>query len=133
MSVLVGLKALVIWGTILVLAILNGVLREFVLVPQFGIAVSQIISGLLLSGLIFAVTYLLSPWLNSRGSRELIYVGFGWLFLTVIFEFSFGLSRGASLQDLLAAYTFKDGNIWPVVLLVTLFSPWLAGKLRGRE
>jgi len=32
---------------------------------------------------------------------------------------------------LLEAYTFKDGNIWPIVLLVTLVAPLLAVRLRA--
>jgi hypothetical protein len=52
-------------------------------------------------------------------------IGLGWLALTLIFEFSFGLWQGKSLQVLLEAYTFKDGNIWPVILVVTVLAPYL--------
>lgn len=52
-----------------------------------------------------------------------------WLALTVVFEFGFGLLvQGKPLQDLLVAYTFHDGNIWPVILLVTLMAPVWVGR-----
>jgi hypothetical protein len=35
--------------------------------------------------------------------------------------------------ELFEAYTFEDGNIWPVVLLVTLFAPLIAVRGCGRE
>jgi hypothetical protein len=63
-------------------------------------------------------------------SRELVIVGLSWVALTIVFEFAFGLSQGQSYQELLAAYTFTDGNIWPVVLVVIALSPWLAVRIR---
>ncbi len=42
------LKALAVWFGILVLAILNGMLREAVLLPAFGAPLGMILSGILL-------------------------------------------------------------------------------------
>lgn len=71
------------------------------------------------------------PWFGVQTPMQLIFIGLGWLTLTLLFEFSFGLLRGKSMIELIDAYTFKDGNIWSVVLLITAVSPWLAAKLRG--
>jgi hypothetical protein len=130
MSFGVVIKALVIWLAILVLAIINGLLRENVLVPNYGAVPSLVLSGILLGCLVFAVSYALLPWLGTRIPAQLVLVGIGWLVLTLIFEFSFGLLRGKPVTEILEAYAFKGGNIWPVVLLVTVASPWLAAKLR---
>ena len=47
-------------------------------------------------------------------------------------EFSFGhFIQGKPWPQLLEAYTFKDGNIWPIVLLVTVMAPYIAAKMRG--
>lgn len=43
----VALKSLAVWTAILVLAILNGALREAVLVPKLGTATGLVLSGLL--------------------------------------------------------------------------------------
>ncbi|UIP30096.1 MULTISPECIES: hypothetical protein [Photobacterium] len=131
MLMLVAFKALVIWIVILVLAVANGVLRESVLVPRFGTPVALVLSGILLSAFIIGVAYFSLPWLHISRPLVLCAVGAGWLVLTLVFEFSFGLWQGKSLSELLKAYTFKDGNIWPVVLATTFFAPFIAAWLRG--
>ncbi|WP_440997063.1 hypothetical protein [Arhodomonas sp. SL1] len=125
------LKALAIWVGILVLAVLNGVLREAVLFPAMGTRIAMVLSGVILSALILAMAYLMLPWLSVSGWVELVGVGLGWLALTLVFEFSFGLWQGKSWPTMLEAYTFKDGNIWPIVLLVIALAPYLAAKVRG--
>lgn len=125
------LKALVIWVCILVLAVANGVLRESLLMPGLGSATALVLSGLLLSALIITMAYLSLPWLQARRPVQFWLVGFFWLALTFVFEFSFGLWQGKSWPVLLEAYTFKGGNIWPVVLAATALAPYIAAKLRG--
>ncbi|MFP4315714.1 MAG: hypothetical protein ACOC24_04915 [Desulfovibrionales bacterium] len=125
------LKALVIWTGILVLAVLNGALRDAVLIPKIGTTAGLVLSGLLLSALIFVVTYVSLPWFGVRRPAELMGIGLGWFTLTIVFEFSFGLWQGKSWQVMLEAYMFKGGNIWPAVLLVTALAPYLAARLRG--
>ncbi len=127
----IALKALAVWFCILVLAVLNGIAREALLTPNVGVVAGYLLSGLLLSLFIILIAYLFLPWVGARQFSELAGVGLYWLGLTIIFEFSFGLWQGLSWQELFAAYTFEGGNIWPIVLLVTAFAPYLAAKLRG--
>lgn len=124
-------KALAVWAGILVLALFNGLLREAVLIPRLGSKGGLVLSGGVLTALIVIVAYLSLPWLGARRHVELAAVGIGWLILTLVFEFSLGLWQGKSWQTMFAAYTFKGGNIWPVVLMVTALAPYLAAKLRG--
>lgn len=130
MTMRVALKVLLIWAGILVLAIANGLLREFVFLPKVGAPAALVLSGLILSGLILAVAYLSLPWLQLKSNAQLFLVGISWLVLTLVFEFSFGLWQGKSWSELLETYSFKDGNIWIAVLLVTTLSPYFADKLR---
>jgi hypothetical protein len=63
---------------------------------------------------------------------EYAYIGALWLLLTLIFQFAFGrLVLNKSWGQLLEAYTFKDGDIWPAVLIVTALAPWLSARIRG--
>ena len=126
----IAFKALAIWACILLLAMLNGATREAILIPKLGMAAGLVLSGVLLSALIIVVAYLSLPWLGARRPAELVGIGLGWLALTLVFEFSFGLWQGKSWQVMLEAYTFKGGNIWPAVLVVTALAPYLAAKLR---
>lgn len=131
MTIGMATKALMAWVWILVLAIANGGLREAVLIPNLGQTLGFLLSGLLLSCLIVLVAYLTAPWIGARSARAQSLVGLGWLSATLVFEFSFGLLQGMPLADILEAYTFKDGNIWPLVLAVTASAPWVAAKLRS--
>ena len=131
MTISLALKAMVIWVVILMLAMANGFLREFVLMPRLGTPASLVLSGLLLSALILGTAYLSLPWLKPGSLIQYWLVGFGWLALTLVFEFSFGLLQGKSWPVMLEAYTFKGGNLWPLVLAVTVLAPYLAARLRG--
>lgn len=90
-----------------------------------------ILSGALLSALTLITAYLAAPWLALRQAHHLWLVGLGWLALTVLFEFTFGLLRGQALGQILQAHTFAGGNLWQVVLAITALAPWLAARFRG--
>lgn len=126
------LKAFGIWLLILVCAVLNGTLREAVLLPAFDKSVAFAISGVLLSICIVAVSLVLVPRIGRLGTSQAMYLGVFWLLLTLGFEFGFGrVIQQRSWSELFQAYTFDDGNIWPLVLVVTLFSPLIAVRLRA--
>ena len=131
MTLTVILKICLIWLAILVLAVLNGGLREAVLMKHLDLTTAQLISGGLLCAAILLMALWLVPWLGIYDARSLWLVGVVWLVLTLVFEFSFGLARGLNWSQMLAAYTFKDGNLWPLCLLITLTAPWLVGWYRG--
>jgi hypothetical protein len=126
------LKALVLWLAILVLAIVNGVLRERALNPIMGPFGGLIASGAILSLCIFLVAFFSAGWLGAAEASGFWLIGLLWLLLTLVFEFGFGrFVQRRTWTEVLQAYTFKGGNIWPVVLTITLVSPWLAARLRG--
>jgi len=124
------LKAAAIWLFILALAVLNGGFREAVLLPAFGKPAALVLSGLLLAACILIVALVLVPRLGKlRGARALS-IGLLWLVLTLAFEFGFGrLVQGRPWRELLEAYTFKDGNLWPLVLAVAFFAPLIAVRV----
>ena len=131
MTTKVMFKVIAIWMAILVFAIANGVLREAVLIPWLGSAPGLVLSGVFLSCVILATAYAAAPWLGLRSPHHLLLTGLGWLALTLAFEFSFGLVRGKPMAEILDAYAFKGGSIWPLVLIVTAAAPWVAARLRG--
>ncbi len=125
------LKAAVIWLLILVCAVLNGAFREAVLLPRFGTPVALVLSGVLLAVLILVVSFASIGWLGPRNTPQSLRVGLFWLCLTLAFEFGFGrLVEHRGWSELLEAYTFKDGNLWPLVLAVTFFAPLAAFRVR---
>jgi hypothetical protein len=124
------LKSILVWLCLIPLAIINGAFREIVLAPLLG-WYAQPLSGLILIALIFAVCLFFIHRLGKAGRSTYIAIGAVWVFLTIAFEFSFGLATGASLQQLLEAYDITTGNLWLVVLIAIGLSPWAAAKIRG--
>ena len=127
----IALKAAGIWMVILIGAMLNGMAREALLLPHLDPSVAYMASGVALCLIIVLVSVALVPRLGPLSTAESLVVGAFWLALTLAFEFGFGrLVQHRTWPELLGAYTFKDGNIWPIVLLVTLVAPLLAVRLR---
>ncbi|MGE5305823.1 MAG: hypothetical protein ACM3TN_21125 [Alphaproteobacteria bacterium] len=126
------LKAIVLWLVLVVLAILNGTLRQEVLVPMLGDSVGLSISGVTLSVAIFLVSWFALPWYGPLPSSHYWIIGLVWLLMTVLFEFGFGhFIAHKSWPQLLQAYNVSQGNLWIVVLIATVVSPWLAARLKG--
>jgi hypothetical protein len=127
------LKPALAWLVILALAIANGILREEVLLPALGKPGGLIVSGLLLCVLVALVAHglvRLGPGFTVvEGAR----IGILWLGLALAFEFAFGrYVQHKSWGELLDAYKLTDGNIWPVVLAVTLLAPPAAALIDAR-
>lgn len=132
MTLEIAVKAFAVWLGILVLAIINGTLREAILIPALGKPSGLMLSGVLLSGFILAVAYFALPWFGRMAAAGYAVIGIGWLGLTLAFELTFGrIIQGKPWPQLLEAYMFRDGNIWPVVLLVVAVAPYVAAKIRG--
>lgn len=125
------LKLLALWFAILLLAVANGGLREAVLLKSFDRSSAFITSGLLLMTCVLLVAILSIKWLGPMTLARCAYAGLLWLALTLAFEFGFGLLRGQSMATLLDAYRFRDGNIWPLVLVVVALAPAVAALVRG--
>lgn len=120
------------WLGILMLAIAIGAFREAVLIPALGKPSGLILSGVLLSSLILAFAYVTLPWSGRAPASSYAAIGIAWLSLTLVFEFTFGrIVQGKSWSQLFEAYIFRDGNVWPVVLLVTAVAPYVAARIRG--
>lgn len=126
-----AVKGFAVWLVILGLAFANAALRELVLIPQLGKTWGLVLSGLFLAALVLVVAWASLPWLDTRRAAGLLAVGLGWLVLTIVFDIAMGRLQGKPTQQLLDAYLFKDGNLWPLVLLVTFIAPCLAAKSRG--
>lgn len=132
MTPLFMFKAAVLWLVMLLLAVINGVVRDTLLVPLWGQPPALVASGLMLCTLVFAVSWFGVGWLGRCRSYHYWIMGLGWLMATLAFEFTFGLLvAGKTGSQLLAAYSLENGNLWPLVLVVILVSPRLCARLRG--
>lgn len=112
-------------------AILNGSLRESILNPMFSTEIALPISGLLLSVMIFLVTYLFIGWFNTKDPKTFIQIGGFWSLLTIGFEYGFGyFVLHHSLNEIHQVFNVFQGNLFSLALLTSILSPWLAAKLK---
>lgn len=124
------LLSLVVWFMFAVIAVLNGLFRQSVLVPSLGELWGRAISSITLSSLILLATYIfLANTDLSPSAGDLFSMGAIWLVLTLAFEFGFGrLVAKRSWQVLLEDYNILKGRIWILVLATTLLGPYLVGS-----
>jgi len=123
-------KSILIWLSIIPLAVLNGGLRDFFLTPRLGESYAQPVSGIILCLLIFIVSFIFIP-RTGKGEQKMYWkIGFLWVALTLVFETILGLAVGNSLGELLKSYDIRTGNIWSVVVLFTGIAPWLIAKIK---
>lgn len=123
-------KSLLIWLAIIPLAILNGGLREMVIVRLIDAKYALPLSGVLLCLMIFILCYALIPKIGKGIAMSYLIIGLLWIELTISFEFALGLLMGSSLDELITAYDITTGNLWLVVVLFTGVAPWLTAKMR---
>jgi hypothetical protein len=123
-------RGMAVWFGILVLASLNGAVRDLLLTPRLGDTVARAISTIFLCGLIVLVTWFTIGWIRPGTSREALAIGLVWLALTLAFEFLAGhYLLHKSWATLLADYDVRRGRIWIAVLAVTVLAPLGVGGL----
>ena len=126
------IRAVLAWLTILVLAVLNGALRQGVLIPYLGEATGRALSPIFLAGLVFLTAWLLVPWIEPVTLADAWRVGVLWLGLTLAFEFLAGhYLFGDPWERLLAEYNVARGRLWILVPIATLLAPVLVQRLRS--
>jgi hypothetical protein len=125
-------KAAGLWLVFLLVAIGCGMLREKFLVPAFGSLGGRALGTLLVGAIIFGLIFAFIGKLPAPTQASLFKLGLGWTTATVMFEFLFGhYAMGHSWDSLWADYNVLQGRLWPLVLIVILFGPLLAQKIRG--
>lgn len=124
-------RAGLVWLGILVLASLNGALRDLIVAPRIGDTVARAISTVVLGGLVLLVTWASIRWLGPRGPGQALGAGLFWVALTLTFELSAGRLSGKPWSAVLADYDVLRGRIWILVPIVTFLAPLWAGRVRG--
>src|SRR5687768_18187927 len=118
------LRAVAIWFVLLIIAVLNGAVREALIVPRVGRGAGHVISTVMLSTAIMFAAWASISWIGARTAADAFVIGLAWLTLTVAFEFGAGhyLFR-TPWEELFADYNIVEGRIWIVVLVATLVAP----------
>jgi hypothetical protein len=125
-------KAGAIWLILVFFAIVNGIFRERILAPHLGQDIALPVSGITLSALVFMVAYFSSPLFGRNTGKTFILIGAQWVLMTLLFEFIFGhYVAGKPWKTLFQIFNMLKGDLFILVLLVSLLSPYLVSKIRG--
>jgi len=123
-------KSILVWLSIIPLAVLNGGFREKCLISWVGENYAEPISGFILCLLIFLVSFIFIPRIGKGKSKTYWKIGGLWIGLTVVFETILGLALGKTLMELLKAYDVSTGNLWLLVVLFMGITPWFVAKIK---
>ena len=124
------LRAVAVWCGFVLMAVINGAIRESVLVPRLGAVRGGQLSAILLALLILLVTWFSIRWIAPGDSGDAWRIGFCWLLLVLLFEFGLGRAQGMTWSAMLDEYRFWTGKLWVLVLLSATTAPFLTGRLR---
>ncbi len=126
------LKTIFIWLIMVLFAIINGTLREKLLAPIIGQNISLPLSGIFLSIVIILVVYFSIPFFGNNTSLIFALIGIGLVLMTLSFEFLFGhYFVGKSWETILQVFNVLKGDLFIVLLLASLLSPYYAARFRG--
>ncbi len=126
------MRILLAWLVMLVVAFLNGALRDFTygkLLPEPRANQISCVSGIVLLGVV--IFFYVRHWAPDSAAQAL-FIGLFWMVLTIAFEFLFFHYVGKrSWAELWANYDLARGRLWPLILLWVLLAPyWFYRMLR---
>jgi hypothetical protein len=119
-----------VWFIFVIVAIINGGIRNNVYKPYVGDLTAHQISTIIFIIAILIITYLILKFSNIQLSdSKSIIMGFIWLLLTIFFEFIAGhFIFGNSWDKIVGDYNILKGRIWSLVLLTTFLAPYITNK-----
>lgn len=125
-------RSLRVWFAMLLVASINGAIRETILIPRLGDVVGRGISTLILSALVLLLAWSTIRWINPRSTGDAWMIGAAWVVLVLAFEFLAGhYLFGKPWTELTQDYDLSRGRIWILVLITTAVAPSLAASMRG--
>lgn len=125
-------KYFLCWFPMLLLAVLNGTARDLWYTKYTNELAAHQISTFSLIILIGLYCCLVIKWFPPNSKKQALSIGILWTFLTLAFEFGFGLLRGNSWKQLLHAYNFTEGQIWILIPIWVAIAPYIVYRLMSK-
>lgn len=117
-----------------VIAVINGIFREVVLIPWVGEQIGHVVSTALLIAAIVVLSYFyFTKSVIDYAQTELVVIGVVWVVLTVGFEFLVGYLEGIPVSETVAQYDILAGQVWVFVPLALLIAPLVFGSYLDRS
>jgi hypothetical protein len=129
---MIFLKGLAVWCVIILAETLHGTIRTLWLAPTIGDLPARQVSFFTGVVLILTIATLFIQWLHAS-YFQLFAVGVLWATLTLLFEIGLGrLILDYSWEHIWADYNLFQGGLMTFGLVVLIFAPLIATKLRGQ-
>ena len=124
------LKYFFLWFPMLLIAILNGTIRELFFRKYLNELTAHQLSTFTLLLFFFFYTRFVIHRFMPPSAVDAIMVGVFWLSLTLAFEFGFGRWRGNTWVNLLADYDLRKGRLWVLIPLFITIAPYFFYKFK---
>lgn len=121
-------KYVLLWFPMLIIAIINGIGREWYKKFTGELYGRQLSTIFLILFFGFYILWVIKKY-PLKSDIQALQVGFLWLVLTLFFEFGFGRYRGNSWNQLLAEYNILEGKLWILVPIWLVIAPYLLRRL----
>jgi hypothetical protein len=127
-------KYILAWIILPFIAILNGLIREFVYREGVGESTAHQISSITLIILISLYVRSLNDKIEIQSKSSALFIGAVWLVLTIAFEFVMGyVILQKPISTLLDDYNILKGRLWCLVLIWVFLAPLLLRNQRAVE
>jgi hypothetical protein len=105
------------------------VLMGLIYEPRWGELVAHQIGMSTRIVYIFIFAYFMLRYAKKYQIKDLVYVGFLWVALELLFEWGGSFVIGRPVQEILIGWNIIAGYMWPYVLLTYLFSNLVVGTI----
>ena len=123
-----------VWLLIILAETLHGTFRTLLIEPLIGGKTARQAAVFTGAVIFFAIAYFLVGRTGVQSSPGLLASGAYWVVLTVGFEFALGFwLLGLPAERLFSDYDLASGGLMPVGLLLLLFTPLAADRLRRKS
>jgi hypothetical protein len=128
------IRAIAVWLVIIAAESVSGAIRRLWLIPILGDARSGRIGFVVGAIIIITIAWFFVRWMRAETTAALLLIGLLWAALTLLFEIALGrLVFDYSWARIAADYDITQGGLMAIGLVVLLFAPWIAAKLRGTD
>jgi hypothetical protein len=120
------------WIGMVILAILNGIIRERVYGQFMHELTAHQLSTFIIIILSAVYIWILTGIFLIESSRQAFMIGGMWLVMTIVFEFGFGhYIVGHPWSKLFHDYNLFKGRVWLLVLVWTFIAPYVFYRIRS--
>jgi hypothetical protein len=119
------------WFGIVILAIINGAIRELTYKPFVGDLAAHQISTVTLLILFAVYVWAIGEKWKIGSAKDAWIIGLLWFVMTVAFEFLFGhYVDGQPWPTLFHDYNILAGRVWVIILIAAFVGPYCSYRMR---